>query len=280
SDDHTLRFDMPFPFQYYGQTFTRVSICSNGWIAMGDTNIQSASNGPIPDPVGPPSMIAAFWADLNPAAPGSGKVYQRYDATGRRYIVEFSGVEHYDANGLGPPETFQFILYDPAYYPTPTGDGEILLQYSLVSQTDGCVVGIEDQTETIGIQYQAYGSVNAAAAGIQAGRAIKFTTVDPQAAGTPEPSQARAALLLARPNPAPAGARIHFDLPAGGDAALRIFGPDGALVRTLLQGRLPAGPGAVAWDGRDDRGRDLPAGVYFYRLNAPDIEVARKIVKP
>jgi flagellar hook assembly protein FlgD len=60
---------------------------------------------------------------------------------------------------------------------------------------------------------------------------------------------------------------------------LRIFSLEGALVRTLLNGHVAAGPGVVEWDGRSDRGRDVPAGVYFYRLSGPDFEVSRKIVK-
>ncbi len=31
-------------------------------------------------------------------------------------------------------ETFQIILLDPAFYPTQTGDGEIICQYKIVSE--------------------------------------------------------------------------------------------------------------------------------------------------
>jgi flagellar hook assembly protein FlgD len=60
---------------------------------------------------------------------------------------------------------------------------------------------------------------------------------------------------------------------------LRIYDLAGSLVRTLIDATAPAGPGMVAWDGRSDRGSDLPAGVYFYRLNGPGFTVNRKIVK-
>jgi hypothetical protein len=70
----------------------------------------------------------------------------------------------------------------------------------------------------------------------------------------------------ATPNPFHAGARLHFALDAGARAELRIFGADGRLVRTLIDRPLEAGRHAAEWDGRDDAGRDVPSGLYFYRL--------------
>ena len=41
-------------------------------------------------------------------------------------------------------------------------------------------------------------------------------------------------------------------------------------MRTLLEGRsfVGAGPAEVTWDGRDDAGRTMGAGVFFYELRA------------
>ncbi|HHE46107.1 MAG TPA: T9SS type A sorting domain-containing protein, partial [Bacteroidetes bacterium] len=53
-------------------------------------------------------------------------------------------------------ETFQVILLDPAYYTTATGDGRIIFQYKDMSTTainsEG-TVGIENHTQTDGLQY-------------------------------------------------------------------------------------------------------------------------------
>ena len=46
----------------------------------------------------------------------------------------------------------------------------------------------------------------------------------------------------------------------------------------VASGRFTPGPQAVLWDGRDDRGRRLPAGVYFYRLESPAGTEARRMV--
>jgi dienelactone hydrolase len=77
-----------------------------------------------------------------------------------------------------------------------------------------------------------------------------------------------ARLLAAHPNPANPATRIRFELArAAAAVSLRVFDVSGKLVRTLLD-REPraAGRHEAAWDGRDDRGRIVPAGVYFVRL--------------
>jgi hypothetical protein len=60
---------------------------------------------------------------------------------------------------------------------------------------------------------------------------------------------------------------------------LRVFAVDGREVRGLVHDLLPVGAHAVAWDGRDARGRRVPAGVYFLRLEAPGTRFTRRIVR-
>jgi len=48
--------------------------------------------------------------------------------------------------------------------------------------------------------------------------------------------------------------------------ALEVFGPDGRLVRELVSAEVGPGRHRATWDGRDERGRALAAGVYFVRL--------------
>jgi flagellar hook assembly protein FlgD len=73
--------------------------------------------------------------------------------------------------------------------------------------------------------------------------------------------------VSAFPNPAHAGSNLRLSLPSAGPARLGIYALDGSLVRTLVNGVRPAGQQTLVWDGRDDAGRALPSGVYFYRLN-------------
>jgi flagellar hook assembly protein FlgD len=59
---------------------------------------------------------------------------------------------------------------------------------------------------------------------------------------------------------------------------VRLIGVQGATVRTLADGELPAGPHSIVWDGTDDRGRRTPSGVYFLNVAAPGGAATRRIV--
>lgn len=67
------------------------------------------------------------------------------------------------------------------------------------------------------------------------------------------------------PNPFNPFTTFRADI-AGGPIRLDVFDVRGRLVRTLLEGNRTAGALRVDWDGTDGRGRALPSGVYFGRL--------------
>ena len=58
----------------------------------------------------------------------------------------------------------------------------------------------------------------------------------------------------------------------GGEAAL--FDLVGRRVRTLFHGPLSSGPTRLRWDGRDEQGREMRAGIYLLRLATWDGRVA------
>jgi hypothetical protein len=150
-DDNTVQVNLPFTFRYYGTDYTHISVCSNGWIALGVQTTTDFSNSPIPNADGPGAMVAAMWHDLDPGNPNQpSDVYYFADTTQHRFIVEYFSVEHYQS---GDNETFEYLLYDPVYYPTPTNDGEIVVQYLEAPHTDTTTAGIENGAETVGIQY-------------------------------------------------------------------------------------------------------------------------------
>lgn len=73
------------------------------------------------------------------------------------------------------------------------------------------------------------------------------------------------------PNPFNPITTISFSLPAAAKASLNVYDLSGRLVRTLLNGEMvDAGPREAVWRGRDEDGRQVAAGVYFYRLEAGD----------
>jgi hypothetical protein len=98
------------------------------------------------------------------------------------------------------------------------------------------------------------------------------------AAGDP-PAPRTFTVLPGTPNPFSAATVIRYDVPEGGGAfTLKVFDVNGRLVRTLAEGTQPAGRQSILWDGRDDRGRTMDSGVYFYRLAAEGYARTRKLV--
>lgn len=80
------------------------------------------------------------------------------------------------------------------------------------------------------------------------------------------------------PNPAPGNIRIVYSLARQGRATVELFDAGGRLVRTLVSGMQQAGVGSVRWDGRDDSGRELAAGVYYSRLTFGSETQTRRLV--
>lgn len=78
--------------------------------------------------------------------------------------------------------------------------------------------------------------------------------------------------LSAYPNPSTAGMTLAYALDRGAESRLEVHDLAGRLVRVLVSGSLPAGEGAIAWDGRDKEGRPVPAGLYLARLRAGGAE--------
>lgn len=91
-------------------------------------------------------------------------------------------------------------------------------------------------------------------------------------------SAAALALAPALPNPVRGMTRLAYALPSGPAAVrLGIYGADGRRVRKLIDADQPAGPGSVTWDGADDHGARVPAGLYFVRLDALGRTLSRKL---
>jgi len=76
---------------------------------------------------------------------------------------------------------------------------------------------------------------------------------------------------LAAPHPSPFRDRVDlaFTLSSADRIELAVFETSGRRVRTLVPDSWwEAGPHAVTWDGNDDRGRPVAAGVLFVRLQS------------
>lgn len=66
-----------------------------------------------------------------------------------------------------------------------------------------------------------------------------------------------------------AATTIQFATPQTVELLLAVWTPDGtALVKTLVNGTLPAGYHTVIWDGRDELGTPVEDASYPYRMTA------------
>ena len=88
------------------------------------------------------------------------------------------------------------------------------------------------------------------------------------------------ALLGFAPNPFRGGAAgaITFSLAAAGPARVEIYDLAGRHVTTVFDGRGDKGLNTARWDGRDETGRAVAGGIYFYRLQAAGETFANRLV--
>ncbi|MBN2170485.1 MAG: agmatine deiminase family protein [Candidatus Krumholzibacteriota bacterium] len=96
--------------------------------------------------------------------------------------------------------------------------------------------------------------------------------------GAPAPDAGPVALHGNYPNPFNPKTTFSFELLYPDDARLAVYDAQGRLVKVLVDGLCAAGRTAVTWDGTDEAGAPVPAGVYFYRLRAAGLEYGRPAV--
>ncbi|MCA9727991.1 MAG: T9SS type A sorting domain-containing protein, partial [Candidatus Eisenbacteria bacterium] len=109
------------------------------------------------------------------------------------------------------------------------------------------------------------------------GMAIKLPAGDTRLA--PELLPTSVELLAARPNPFSSSTNIDFRLPAEGQVDLQVFEVSGRAVRTLVSQSLPAGEHVISWDGRNDQGQSVGAGIFLVRLQANGVEQTQKVYR-
>ena len=68
----------------------------------------------------------------------------------------------------------------------------------------------------------------------------------------------RPSLAACRPNPFRNGTSIGYQLPTAGNVSLQVYDVTGRTVRTLRNGFQKPGAYTATWNGRDERGREVP----------------------
>lgn len=82
----------------------------------------------------------------------------------------------------------------------------------------------------------------------------------------------------AAPNPLVHRTVLAFDLAQAGAIRVSLYDASGRLARTLVDEPLSAGRYQRVWDGADDGGRKLAAGIYFVHFDAGTVQARQKIV--
>ena len=80
------------------------------------------------------------------------------------------------------------------------------------------------------------------------------------------------------PNPFNPLTTISYSVAEGGYTTITIFNILGQQVTTLVNGYQEPGEYSVIWDSRNDAGRQVSSGIYFYRLESGDFVDSKKML--
>ena len=183
---------LPFEFNFYGETFSEITVSTNGWIVLGRTDVLSFRNYPIPGAGGPSPMIAVFWDDMK-TSQGGDVFYKSFPDGCQGDNCEYLVVEWSDMRTQvnNSDEDFQIILYNGN--DTPTGDSEFKMQYKTFNNTSNgyypeggrpdhgayATIGIENKYGNKGLQYTFNNEYPQGATRLDDGSAIFVTTQSP-----------------------------------------------------------------------------------------------------
>jgi len=80
------------------------------------------------------------------------------------------------------------------------------------------------------------------------------------------------------PNPFNMDTEIVYQLPEEGFVTILIYNSVGHQIRSLVNQQHSAGKYKVSWDGKDDHRKNLPSGIYLYRIMTNDFSDCKKML--
>ncbi len=269
SDDDVETIALPFEVSYYGELYAEISICDNGFVAMGESWWNNWYNAPIPAPQNAPAMVAPFWDDFKEY---NLRVYYNHDLENSRFVIGWYNA--YD-DDVHRDQTFEIIILDRTAWPTATGDNEIIFQYALVNSPYSSSVGICSPDQCTGIEYLFNGNYADGAATLSNTRAIKFTTGSLYQTDIDEGRELPESFSLSQnyPNPFNVSTLIDFSIPGADYVKLEVFNILGQKIATLVDNHLEAGFHRIVW-----KADDMRSGVYFYRLETTNLTETKRMM--
>ncbi len=94
-----------------------------------------------------------------------------------------------------------------------------------------------------------------------------------------EKIEKRLANFSASPNPFHNITEINYSLTVKTKIRIEIYNSSGQEIATLINGIQNPGWYSVKWNGKDNKGNNCPAGIYFYRLESEEYQATKKMVK-
>jgi FlgD Ig-like domain len=277
-DDDAVQVSLPFGFSFCGSVYQTVWVNSNGNLTFGngDTNPSASATSLL---VGAP-RICGLWDDLDP---GSGGVVTAAEEGGN-FVVRYLQVPDVFAVYFGGgPSTFTITLRPDGTSRVDYGTTETYLSTVAGRSPGGGAAdpGATDLTAAAQPLGQGTDTVYEEffLGDDLSGASLEYAPCGAQVGVPDQGTLPAAALLQSRPNPFRAATTISFDLPGPGPVTLRVYDVRGRLVATLADRTLDAGRHAFPWGGKDDAGRDVAPGTYFYRLETPTFRATRKTIR-
>ena len=137
-DDATTTVSLPFDFSYFGNMYSSVSVCSNGFVQFGGGSQRTPSNFTFPQTGGSASdgICAPYWDDIDPSAGGSVKHWTSGTSPNRRWVLTWDGVPIWSRGGN---MRIQLQLYETS--------GKIVMAYGsggTWENYNGYTVGIDE----------------------------------------------------------------------------------------------------------------------------------------
>jgi flagellar hook assembly protein FlgD len=80
------------------------------------------------------------------------------------------------------------------------------------------------------------------------------------------------------PNPFNPETSIFYSVKGDAKVNVTIYNLLGQKVKTLVNGNTKSGNHSIKWNGKDDAGRNVTSGVYFYRMEAGKYTSTQKMI--
>lgn len=96
--------------------------------------------------------------------------------------------------------------------------------------------------------------------------------------GVEENSEIPKTIVEHFPNPFCDAVNIKYSISVPGEVSLKVYNVSGEIVGVLVNELKEPGVYRAVWNGRDERGNKLPAGIYFYKLQTAKQRSTKKLI--